>query len=192
MDFKTSLPAPNREQVLSSLSLFKTTPAEQRWSIAFPFGVFGTLRAGFRNHRLMLQGQVAAHGLAFLPHFIARDIGLFFQVDGSAPFEVYVYSTDEFAKVLAPVDRLEDFDPRNSNPGRYQRTLAWLQLLPKEFKHPAYRADMLRKERDLRIDPQTWNDYPRMPCWIYSSVEQNRLSLSRQDSPILWDGVAFR
>lgn len=168
------------------------TPPRERWELPFPLAVFGTLRAGFRNHALMQLGPVAACRRAFLPHFRARQIDLICHPRASAPFEVYCYDPAAWAAVIDPVDRLEGFAAPGSPAASYHRSLAWLYLLPAEFTHPMFGPDMLEGERDLGLDPASWPTYERLPCWIYSSVRQNTHALSRPDSPIIWDGIVYR
>src|SRR5436189_6451065 len=109
------------QQARKLLAGLATTPAEQRWDLPFPMGVFGTLRAGCRNHRLMRRIRVLAERLAFLPNFIARDIGLIYRQGSCAPFEIYFYDSGEWDKMIRPLDRLEDFQPGRSESAGYQR-----------------------------------------------------------------------
>lgn len=172
-------------------SLHETPPA-QRWMIPFPMAVFGTLRAGFRNHHLMQLGRIADRKLAFLPHFRARQIDLVFHSGASAPFEVFFYEPADWQMMIEPVERLEGFAPTGPRTGSYHRTLAWLSLLSDDFRHPAYEPAMLEAERDLAIPAATWSEYDRVPCWIYSALAQNQRASERPDSPLIWDDVVYR
>src|SRR5437899_1624417 len=93
------------------LEALAATPPAQRWQLPFPLAVFGTLRAGFRNHALMQLGRIIGKRLAFLPHFRARQIDLVCHPGGSAPFEIYFYAHEDWTAVIDPVDRLEGFVP---------------------------------------------------------------------------------
>src|SRR5262249_27294325 len=134
------------------LAKLATTPAAARWHLPFPMGVFGTLRAGFRNHHLMQLGDITERRPAFLPHFKARQIDLIFHPGASAPFEIFGYAPDQWPLMIDAVDRLEGFAPAGPSTGSYQRTLAWLTLLPPDFAHPAYAAELLDAERDLGLN----------------------------------------
>src|SRR5262245_24135553 len=107
------------EQAHRLLALLPGTPAAQRWSIPFPMAVFGTLRAGFRNHHLMQLGRAASVKRAFLPHFRARQIDLVFSPNSSAPFEIYFYEPAEWEAVISPVDDLEGFVAQGNGTGSY-------------------------------------------------------------------------
>jgi len=171
---------------------FAPTPPDDRWRMPLPLAVFGTLRAGFRNHALMQLGPVAECHRAFLPHFRARQIDLYCHPGASAPFEIYCYEPDTWATVIDPVDRLEGFVAPGSPAASYHRSLAWLYLLPEGFAHAMFAPDMLERDRDLGLDPTTWPTYERLPCWIYSSVQQNELARPLPDSPVIWDGIIYR
>jgi gamma-glutamylcyclotransferase (GGCT)/AIG2-like uncharacterized protein YtfP len=188
-DFTFAHTALERAQLL--LSTLPATPPAARWDFPFPLAVFGTLRDGMENNHLMHLGRIQAHHRAFLPHFVACDIELRYRRGATAPFEIFVYESDEWHKIIGPVDRLEDFSPDVSLEHGYHRTLAWLRLLPADYDHPAYTGAMLRGERDLGIDPATWVMYERVPCWIYANLAQNRRGSHEADCPIIWDGAHF-
>jgi hypothetical protein len=162
------------------------------WALPFPMGVFGTLRAGCRNHALMLAQPVGKRQRAFLPQFAAREIGLHHRPGATAPFEVYGYSASHWQALIPAVDELEEFRPGRIDPTVYHRTLAWLYLLPGQFEHPLYDLAMLPHERDLQIDVRSWGAYEPIPCWIYSGIAQNQLAAAHADSPIIWDGTGPR
>ena len=185
------MPADYLDQARRLLASLDATPPAQRWQMPFPMAVFGTLRAGFRNHHLMQLGRIAARQLAFLPHFRACQIDLVFHAGASAPFEIYFYEPADWQAVIDPVERLEGFSPHGPRTGSYHRSLAWLSLLPDEFQHAAYAPAMLEAERDLELKPASWPQYDRVPCWIYSSIAQNERAREMPDSPIIWDGVVF-
>ncbi|MBL8797872.1 MAG: hypothetical protein JNM56_28500, partial [Planctomycetia bacterium] len=172
-------------------AVFEHTPPAERWALPFPLAVFGTLRVGFRNHHLMMRAPVAHHARACLPHCYARDIELYFRAGSSAPFEIFVYEPDAWRAVMPNIEALEEFVPGRFQEGGYYRTLAWLHLLPADFTHPAFDAE-LAAERDLRIEPAQWQQAERVPCWVYSSLEQNRRLRSVGDAPLIWDGMTER
>jgi hypothetical protein len=166
--------------------------AEKIWQLPFPMGVFGTLRAGCRNHALMQTRPVAKQQRGFLPHFAARAIGLHYRTGACAPFEIYGYSASDWQAMILPVDELEEFRPGMVDPDGYHRTLAWVYLLPEQFDDPIYDVALLPEERDLRIAARLWSTYERVPCWIYSGIAQNRAAAAQRESPIIWDGVTVR
>lgn len=174
----------------------------QSYHLPFPMAVFGTLRRGCGNHPLMgtedlrryrQQYRFTTRFRAFLPHFVARGISLFFQENASCPLEVYTYDAKNWGEMIHSVDALEGFYPGNErNYGYgYNRTLAHLHILPDEFEHPLFpesgRPD-LGQNRDLKIPVAEWQQYPRIPCWVYSSGRENQsLQKSIEDSyPLIW------
>ena len=161
----------------------------QRWRQPLPLAVFGTLRAGQRNHHLMQATPIVATRRAFLPHFRAEGIELYFHADGSAPFEIFWYDPAGWEEVLGPVEALEEFQPGIVTNG-YHRSLAWLSLLPADFDHPAFACE-LELSRDLGLAPAAWAGFERVPCWIYSNLAQNRLAQQHGAAPLIWDGVVF-
>jgi gamma-glutamylcyclotransferase (GGCT)/AIG2-like uncharacterized protein YtfP len=179
------------EQARRRLASLALTPAERRWQLPFPLGVFGTLRAGFGNHHLLQPDRAAGRRRAFLPHFRARELGLHFHPGASAPFEIYFYQPADWRAVIGPVDQLEDFAPPGSETAEFHRTLAWLALLPDGFEHPAFTVP-LEEERDLHIAPSAWAEHERVPCWIYSNIRANRRAAALADAPIIWDNVVRR
>src|SRR4051812_37899280 len=152
-------------------SFLQTEDTAQRFDWPFPLGVFGTLRKNQGNNRLMHQTPVASHRLAFLPHFYAQSLGIGHTTNACAPFEVFSYTPEDFAKMIHRVDCLESFDPRSdhggSNGGYYFRTLVWLRLLPEGYEDEWFpksaRAD-LWGHRDMAIDPKLWDKYERIPA----------------------------
>jgi len=165
------------------------TPPLLRWQLPLPLAVFGTLRAGQCNHHLLRSAPIRATYRAFLPHFRAEGIELYFHAHTCAPFEVYCYDAVGWEQVLGPVEALEEFRPGEITTG-YHRTLAWLHRLPADFDHPAF-AVALEQPRDLALPPAFWRGCERSACWIYSSLAQNRLARAHGDGPLIWDGVVY-
>jgi len=183
------------EAVKSLESFFEQ---DDRWFQPFPMGVFGTLRLGCCNQRLMGAPEhkpsrfglhYSSHHRAFMPHFSASGLSIHHSPESSAVFEVFTYIPDQWRKMIGPVDGLEGFRPGRDVDWGYQRTLAWLHILPEDFEHDLYDVDPWgRGERDLGIPKETWDQFPRVPCWVYSSVRQNGQSSELDDSPIIWYG----
>lgn len=162
----------------------------------FPMAVFGTLRNRSSNNHLMRRATIARHHKAFLPHFVGRGLGVYFQLGGSCPFEIFEYEPVEWGKMIPRVDRLEGFDPpvavQTGNDNYYFRTLMAVRVLPDEFVHdlfPEQGSPLLgsRPVRSLGLPPDTWHGYKTIPCWVYSSVPQNRqVTKEVADGPVLW------
>jgi gamma-glutamylcyclotransferase (GGCT)/AIG2-like uncharacterized protein YtfP len=179
------------------------------YHLPFPMAVFGTLRKGCGNHVLMGSGEesgwrsfrgdyrYATRLRAFLPHFAAQGIHVFFKEKSSCPFEVFTYDPESWHQMIPNVDALEGFSPgsKSSRAGwgeyGYNRTLAYLHILPEDFKHRLFpekgRPD-LQETRDLKIPPEQWGEYPRLPCWIYSSGRENAFVVNQIDNayPLIW------
>jgi len=173
---------------------------DDQWNQPFPMGVFGTLRKGCCNDALMGGDHMAlrlhppeyhSHHRAFMPHFVASGLSIYHSPASSAVFEVFTYTPENWAKMIHSVDCLEGFHPdrdRDHDWG-YQRTLAWLHILPDDYDSPFWADDVWGSgERDLKIPVEEWSQYARVPCWVYSSMRQNRLSQELEDSPIIWCG----
>lgn len=172
------------------LTALPNTPTAARWNLPFPLAVFGTLRRGFANHHLMQRGRIQAERRALLPHFVARDLELFFHAGASAPCEVFFYAPDQWQRVIGPVDELEEFVPGQVQAIGYHRTLAWLRLVPDGFRHPLFETTELAHERNLAIQRSQWEEYEQVPCWVYANVRANQQAGTMIDSPIIWDGSA--
>lgn len=191
------------------LSRFENCTDAEKWDVRFPMGVFGTLRQGWGNHPLMgykdgveieddsvawrMQSSCnyLSHHKAFLPHFVAVDLSIHHQPGSSAVFEIYTYDAANWDLMIPSVDRLEGFSPDNIGGGySYHRTLVWMRVLPKDFQHPHFDR---RRQRDwgrrtLEILKMDWEQYPKMPCWVYSSLDENTQNKRMSDTPIIWDG----
>lgn len=156
-----------------------------RWMLPFPMGVFGTLRSKQCNNRRMHRGNVISQHKAFMPHFIAKGLSISFSKGSSAPFEVFFYDNDEWQKMIPGVDSLESFSPKYAEDKiyGYYRTLAWLRLLPEDFDHKMFSID-LWGTRDLKMPEAEWNNYEAVPCWVYSSVTQNKAA--KDHGVIIW------
>lgn len=173
---------------------FPSLSQESRWAVPFPMGVFGTLRQGCGNHRLMGSRQpnsgpqFSSHLKAFLPDFVAVGIHLEWCHNSCAPFEIYVYEPGQWQKMIPRVDMLEGFSPgRSRYRSSYHRTLANLHVLPDDFDHPLFRGGHLYEARDLAIPVDDWSKFPAIPCWIYSSIEQNEISFQSGRTTLIWD-----
>lgn len=181
--------------------------SKNQWSEPFPIGVFGTLRMGYGNSGLMgpaADGSVQpesrawatyaerppfqSHHKAFMPNFSAQGLSIYHSPGSSAVFEVFTYEPDNWSGMIGPVDRLEGFNPgADKYRSGYFRTLVWLHILPDDYQHEFYDGERWGGPRDLQIPQEQWKDYPRVPCWVYSSIHENELSLKNdKDSPILW------
>lgn len=165
----------------------------KRFTWPFPMAVFGTLRKAQGNNGLMHRARVEDHRCAFLPHFLAHGLSVSCLEDSSAPFEVFYYKPEEWAKMLYSVDRLEGFSPEHAhgrtNGGYYYRTLAWLRLLPEAHEcgwFPAAERVNLWGERNMQIAPEKWAEYERVPCWIYSNMNSNNNASKLKNSPVIW------
>jgi len=196
------------------LAEHKAAAAADKWNVPFPMGVFGTLRKGWGNTGLMGQppGQklvedaesdfwrrprnysYESHYKAFMPHWSATGLSIHHDPGASCVFEIFTYTPDNWEKMIVNVDRLEGFTP---GPSRYEygyhRTLAWLHRLPEDYEHEQYEAVAAyygsgREPRTLDIPSSEWSKYPRMPCWVYASIQENKASLELKDSPVIWLG----
>jgi hypothetical protein len=174
---------------------FLATPDdEKRFNFPFPMGVFGTLRSHQGNNFFMQRGTASKIRPAFLPHFYARGLSIGFAKDSCAPFEVFYYEPHEWVKMIGGVDGLESFSPERHYKGKYEsgyyRTLAWLRLLPEGHISrwfPQGERANLSEHRNMGFDKVTWDEYKKVPCWIYSSIYQNRVTKETvKDSPIIW------
>lgn len=185
--------------------------SKNQWSEPFPMGVFGTLRLGHGNSGLMgpaVDGSVQpesgrwvtyadrppfqSHHKAFMPNFSADGLRIYNSLGSSAVFEVFTYEPNHWDGMIGSVDRLEGFDPgADKYRSGYFRTLVWLHILPDDYESEFYTSELWeRRPRDLQIPQEQWKDYPRVPCWVYSSIHENELSLKNdKDSPILWCGL---
>lgn len=184
------------------------TPVRFNWP--FPMGVFGTLRYGHGNSRLMHHAEIEARKPAFLPHFNARGLGICCEEDSSAPFEIYTYTPEEWVKMIYSVDCLEGFDPQNdhgkTNGGYYFRTLAWLRQIESDKAPEAPKWDEVRagrwfptegrpllgEYRNMKIHPEVWNKFEAIPCWIYSNIASNKDCAKLDNSPIIWPTTGKR
>ena len=98
---------------------------EEKEGPALPVFVYGTLRRGQGNYRL-LSGRTAAEHPAVLPGHALHDAGLPYVVPGSPTDQVVgelmVVDPGRYAEVLASLDRLEGFRP--GCPSHYVRVAA--------------------------------------------------------------------
>lgn len=196
------------ESAKALLTKFEKASGAERWGLPFPMGVFGTLRMGCGNDRLMYcNGKYHDHQKAFLPHFYGEGLSISCEENACCPFEIYFYEPEEWDKMIPRVDSLEGCYPmaeRAMSKGDYgyYRTLAWLHILPDNFsplfnncngkkvevEERGYRrgGTELWNRRDLEIGKESWKEYDRVPCWIYSSLGQNKKAKKLDPSPIIW------
>jgi gamma-glutamylcyclotransferase (GGCT)/AIG2-like uncharacterized protein YtfP len=180
------------QESLDLLAKFSELTSLDRWHLPFPMGVFGTLRENQYNNHRMHRGDIALHRKAFMPHFIAHGLSINYSKDSSAPFEVFFYKPDQWSKMIPGVDSLEGFRPDNvDDPWSvrygYFRTLAWLRLLPADFDHSLFepkRLGDLPRSRNLNIPTDQWDNYERVPCWVYSSRHQNEAAAN--SGTVIW------
>lgn len=192
------------DQSLDLLEEFKKAKNEDKWNIPFPMGVFGTLRKGCGNTVLMGKGKdneevfrcgdsidykYKSWAKAFLPHFYAAGLSIYNKQSDSAVFEAFFYDKDNWDQMIRRVDRLEGFHPSRdylSSMG-YHRTLVWLHLLPEDCQYESFTLYASRR-RTLDIPEEEWDNYPKIPAWVYSNMRSNNQSLKKGDSPVIWYG----
>ncbi len=144
-----------------------------------------------------------SHHRAFLPHWLARGLSIHHSTGSSGVFEIFTYTPENWKKMIVGVDRLEGFRPRireeeedswrreysyHRSLDSYYRTLVWLRVLPDDYDHPYFDGRHYDDPRDLKIPVDQWEDYPRVPCWVYASMRENKANLELADSPIIWCG----
>ena len=169
----------------------------ERYNWPFPMGVFGTLRVNQGNNPLMHRnGTPKGHKKAFLPHFFAHGLSIRFHDNASAPFDIFYYEPDQWAKMISSVDGLESFSPRyyDDQSYGYYRTLVTLRLLPDDYEDKFFPKNSkceIYGERDMKIDSKTFDKYDSQPAWVYSSIKSNEACLewclkNKVHCPILW------
>lgn len=164
-----------------------------RYNVPFPFAVFGTLRSipsPHCNSRRMFAKEPVFHCKAFLPHFAPSGLRLGFHEGAAGVFEVYFYTPENWNGVIRGVDSLEGFSPQRTSDYDYgyNRTLMNVRLLPDDYEHKFFSEGLYERVRDLRIPEEEWENYPKVPCWLYSNSESNRASLREvaETTPLLW------
>jgi len=183
--------------ITGSLKLLETAKefdVESRWHLPFPMGVFGTLREGHGNNRLMHRADIEMRIRGFMPHFIAHGLSISYQKEATAPFEVFFYRPDEWKKMIPSVDSLEGFHPEYASDKSYgyYRTLAYIHLLPDSFEHPLFPPESgrgwysLGANRDLEIPQKEWDKYERVPCWVYSNKTNNVRAKEAGVDTVIW------
>jgi len=204
------------EMLKAALALLKEfDQQDNKWTAPFPMGVFGTLRMGCGNDYLMgsplegerdprqsngrwwggaredNRGRYSSHHKAFMPHFVAHGLSISFAYSKAAVFEVFTYKPDEWNQMIGSVDNLEGFHPGGRRwQGGYWRTLAYLHILPDDYQHKQFKG-MGMGDRVLPIPMEEWSKYPHVPCWVYSSIRENKACeerLGKEHSPIIWYG----
>ena len=189
--------------------LFETfQESKDKWNFPFNIGVFGTLRLNCGNSWRMGRGpngensdswyrenkrpSYASHHKAFMPHFSASGLSIQLHKNKAAAFEVFTYTPEQWELMIGHVDSLEGFSPRAAKykDWGYFRTLAWLHILPDDFKDILFEDPWHHDPRVLPIPVSEWKNYPRCPCWVYSSYHQNEQSIASklEDQPIIWYG----
>ena len=168
---------------------FQKQKSLARWDVPFPMGVFGTLRMGWGNNRLM-RGYSHMQR-AFLPHFAPTGLHIDFVPGVAGMFEVYFYTPENWEKMIPSVDALEGFHPKENPKGWfYWRTLVNLRLLPEDFPEDQYgwRETSTSTRRVLDIPMEDWEKYPQTASWVYSSIEQNKICVKAKidHDPIIW------
>jgi len=210
--FIRNLFARKHDEFASLMRAFQAVPDPiHKWSIPFPVAVFGTLRFAGGNHPLMglpVGSKAPDNGdddgmgwyerrpwtdarysrviKAFLPNFTVQGIQVLACPEHAVYFEVFVYDAENWAKAITKIDRLEAFRPQDADHSWYYRTLVNLRVLPDTFDTPGSIC------QHVHINPSHWEQYPTMPCWIYSSNRENRKSRSFDGSPIIWAGERAR
>ncbi len=199
------------------LKQHKEAKGLEKWNVPFPMGVFGTLRMNWGNTALMgmpkdtrkaedwgwddwghraRDYEYESHHKAFLPHWNAQGLRIFHAPESSGVFEIFTYTPENWKKMIAGVDRLEGFRPHVEEDERdyrwrgygYFRTLVWLHLLPDNYDNRYFSSRSYDSPRDLKIPADKWQDYPKVPCWVYASIRENEASQKLPDSPIIWCG----
>jgi hypothetical protein len=178
-------------EVLDFSNFQEMSLLEKDFNLPFPMGVFGTLRENCGNHYLMKQVPYSAKKKAFMPNWYAQGLSIGFSKECCAPFEIYFYTPENWKKMIGRVDTLESFSPQraDSKTHGYFRTLANLHVLPDDFEHPLFNnfntneSTQLYGVRDLKIPKETWNDFEKVPCWVYASQSQNKAC---NGYPIIW------
>ncbi len=176
------------------LEAFQTAETKDRWEMPFPMGVFGTLRDGHGNNRLMHRAEIGLHVRGFMPHFIAHGLSISFRKNATAPFEAFFYRPEEWKKMIPSVDSLEGFSPTwaERQDYGYYRTLAYIHLLPASYEHNLFPPPdqrgwrSLGADRDLQIPPEQWGQYERVPCWVYSSKTSNKMAIEAGVDTVIW------
>lgn len=154
-----------------------------------PMAVFGTLRRGNYNNRLMYGYHKVER--AYLPNFKAQGLSLAYSPGSSCPFEVFHYTPLQWKMMIPLVDSLESFHPVTGPRGCYTRTVAMLRILPDSFQHHLFDEPNNYGDRSLGIPPgQIVSDLTAtsIPCWVYSSDRENARAIGTQGNPILWSG----
>jgi len=174
----------------------KKGPLSEKWSMAFPIAVFGTLRKDHGAHEKMgahqendpegasqstthppLTYNYHCSRKGFLGHFYAKGLELKPRNNSTTPFEIYFYEPNDWAQAIRVLDPYESFDPNSSEnpmsvkPGKYVylRTLSWIYLFPEGYEDHWTGVDrqIWESERDSKIPTKDWRNYKKIPCWIY-------------------------
>ena len=159
----------------------------EKLMLPFPMGVFGTLRMIPKdqgNNRLMLRMPIALHCRGFLPHFVAKGIDLYAEENASAPIEIFFYDPQEWRKMIPLVDQLEGVYQDKTYSG-YNRTLMFAKILPNDFAEEEFNLGIEWQERNLKIEPDKWEQFPSVPVWVYSNDSANADAVNFKNNPIL-------
>lgn len=187
---------------------FENLPKEERWWVPFPMGVFGTLRKGRGNHRLMgvknneepfedwWGEKIKAKHLhwckAFMSNHHPQGLTLHHEENSTGPFEIYFFDQDNWNKMIPRVENLEGFTPCFTWHRGYHRTLAWLHILPDDFENDSWDRistwDNAHRKK-LQIPKEDWHKFPKVPAWVYSNCVANNKSLENNENTIIWTGL---
>jgi len=160
----------------------------EKLMLPFPMAVFGTLRMipeDQGNNRLMRRMPVALHCKGFLPHFVAKGIDLYAEENASVPVEIFFYDPQDWRNMISLVDQLEGIY-QDKVYSSYNRTLVLAKVLPDDFAEEEFNVNIGQEKRNLKINPNEWEQFPSVPVWIYSNDSANADVIQFENNPILF------